>query len=547
MRRLRRAHQKYLKEQNKKRNRFRQKALAAGTAAAIAFGAGVTLNRALANPPDPHELAVPGDTDADLLADSEEILIGGAIYNPDQDGNGVLDGVQLAVSAEQAIQQLPWQNEVTDPNQTYKFWYPQYGYVTCEVCGQDVVMGPGGVVNPRLGITVDFPFNLALHYMQHGSFAYSLDPSYRVDVPALIRALELSLPFDPNSHQMPVEGDSDSDLLSNREETSIGYQPFKPDQNRNEVPDGVELARRCAASVWSLPIGPPPDPNRTYRIEHALRGQEQCHICGQWIHMGGWEIFNPKLNLRYPDPNDPMDTMFLPDLALHFMEHGSFDCLGDIHIGRVEIDRLLRVLEMRLPYETNDHQLPLDYVSAYAGKLAPDANDLDGDLLADTEELKADFNLYDADQDDDLALDGIELAKQCKLAIEQLPDGPQPDPNQPYKLLYETDGLETCEVCGLTIPMDYWDIINPRLGLLINVPVMTAHYMEHGSFSFDATEHQGRIDIPLLLKILEMPQQCGDLGTVYRPGDTNKDCRVDGRDFAYFADRWLKETYPQND
>ena len=71
--------------------------------------------------------------------------------------------------------------------------------------------------------------------------------------------------------------------------------------------------------------------------------------------------------------------------------------------------------------------------------------------------------------------------------------------------------------------------------------------MEHGSFSYHATEHTGRADIPLLLKILEMPQQCGDLGTKYLPADTNEDCRVNLSDAADLADRWLSCTEPHEE
>lgn len=269
--------------------------------------------------------------------------------------------------------------------------------------------------------------------------------------------------------------------------------------------------------------------------------------------MGGWEIINPKLNLKYPDPNDPLNGFFLPDLALHYMEHGSLDCYGDDHQGRVNLQRLLRVLELRFPYEPNDHQLPLDYVVEGVGQLAQDTNDLDSDLLADSEELKAGYNLYNPDQDADLNPDGIELAKQCAIAIGQLPTSIPSDPNKPYKILFMTDGLETCEICGFTTPMDFWIIVNPRLGLVIEaVPVMAVHYMEHGSFSYFGhgpnppyyPVHTGRVDIALLTKILEMPQHCGDLGTIYLPGDLNKDCKENAADFAEFADKWLQSTDP---
>jgi len=278
-----------------------------------------------------------------------------------------------------------------------------------------------------------------------------------------------------DDHQLPVSQDADADLLANKEELAIGYRVFEPDQNRNEIPDGVELAKRCAADINDLPIYDPysgePEPNQTYRIGWLLRGSEQCDICSGWVNMGGVEIINPKLALRYPDPNDPLDRGFLPFLALHYMEHGSFDCFGHFepnepgHVGRVDVPRLLRVLELRFPYDPNDHQLPLDYVVDPNGRLAPDANDLDGDLLADSEELAAGYNLYNPDQDQDLTPDGIELAKQCAAVIKELPYQYEADPNQTYRFCHELDGLEQCDICGQWIHMGGCAIVNPKLGL----------------------------------------------------------------------------------
>ena len=270
--------------------------------------------------------------------------------------------------------------------------------------------------------------------------------------------------------------------------------------------------------------------------------------------MGGWEIINPNLNLKYPDPNDPLDGSFLPDLALHYMEHGSFDCYGDIHQGRVNLQRLMRVLELRYPYEPNEHQLPLDYSVDPNGQLAPDANDLDEDLLADSEELAAGHNLHDPDQNEDLIPDGIELAKQCAEVIEQLPWQEDALPGETYKWCGFQHGLEECHICGETVNMGPAGIVNPNLGLEIDCPLIAIHYMSHGSFSYDGRYHMsdgdllhnGRIDIPLLLKILEMPRRCGDLGTIYLPGDINKDCQENFADFAEFADKWLQSTDPNS-
>ncbi|HUS72181.1 MAG TPA: hypothetical protein VMY06_03870 [Sedimentisphaerales bacterium] len=691
MRRLRRAHQRNATEQTKRRKKFKQRAIAAGAAAAITLGAGVALNTALAHTPDPHELHVSQDADGDLLADAEEIAIDSDVLNPDQNTNAIPDGIELAKRCFADINELPWQNEAS-PGETYKWLASQWGLETCDICGAQVTMGPGGIVNPRLGISVQCNL-ITIHYMQHGSFSYSGDVSGagRVDVPALVQALELPLPYDPkahqlpvaedtdgdlltdneekalaylpfnpdqnrngtldgvelarlcetdindlptwdpqsgdpepnqtykwykltfgletcdicgqqfnmggvvvvnpnrsltvscpfislhymehgsysyagstnkgrldvptllqalelrlpcepNDHQLPVPKDPDKDLLANKEEFAIGYKPFNDDQNKNEIPDGVELAKRLAADVNDLPRwdGQGDPPNETYKIEHALDGLEQCGICGRLIHMGGGEIKNPKLGLSYPDPNDPLEKMFLPDLALHYMKHGSFDCYGSYHTGRVNLQRLMRVLERRFPYDPNEHRLPVD------------ANDLDSDLLADSEELAAGYNLYDPDQDQDLIPDGIELAKQCGEAVNELPVydpySGDPPPKQTYKVNFFQKGLERCGVCGAMRNMGWWQVINPKLGLSIEVPDIVCHYMEHGSFSYAGDVHgKGRIDVPLLGKILEMPRCCGDLGTVYLPGDLNEDCSENFKDIAEVADKWLECTDPGRD
>ena len=204
---------------------------------------------------------------------------------------------------------------------------------------------------------------------------------------ALGASLGMNRALASDQHQQPVADDADDDLLSNVEELALGYQPFRGDQNRNGTPDGAELAKRCAEIINLLPRDGLPGANQIYRICHEVDGLERCDVCGEWIHMGGCCIINPKLGLRYPDPHDPLDPQFLPDLALHYMQHGSFDCLGSVHSGRVDLPRLMRVLDVRFPYDPNEHQLPVD------------ANDLDGDLLTDNEELSTGYNVYDADQD----------------------------------------------------------------------------------------------------------------------------------------------------
>ena len=68
MRKLKRAYRKNAK----KRNNFKQKALTAGAAAAITFGASTAIQKAYANEapssePDKHQIAVDKDYDSDFV------------------------------------------------------------------------------------------------------------------------------------------------------------------------------------------------------------------------------------------------------------------------------------------------------------------------------------------------------------------------------------------------------------------------------------------------------------------------------------------------
>lgn len=334
----------------------------------------------------------------------------------------------------------------------------------------------------------------------------------------------------PDPHQFPVAKDADADLLSGPEEYSIGYEPFRADQNRNGVADGVELAKRCAVVIGDLPeydLEAPPGLENPHKVIHRFYGLESCDVCGLVMGMDHWDIVNPKLGLTVP----------LPVMAAHYMEHGSFSYAASYHNGRARIAALLRAIEVQYPYDPNEHLL------------AVDGNDLDGDMLTDVEEMACGFDLRDGDQDGDLLPDGIELAHQCHEAMESLPEyigepGSVP-PNVLYKERFWLRGLEECHVCGETVNMGYWVIVNPTLRLQIEVPDITRHYMEHGSFCYDGDVHgAGRLDVALLARVLEMPRMCGDLGTVFLPGDLNRDCKEDFRDVAEFGQEWLESTDP---
>jgi hypothetical protein len=329
----------------------------------------------------------------------------------------------------------------------------------------------------------------------------------------------------PDKHQLPVKQDIDADLLADREEFAIGYQPYAGDQNRNGTLDGLELATHCAAIIAQLPWQDDAAPGATCKWHAPQFGLETCEICGQTVNMGPATIVNPRLGVEVK----------CPLIAMHYMEHGSFSYAGDIQQGRIDVPALMRALELRFPQEPDEHQLPVS------------ANDQDSDLLTDNEELAAGYNLYDADQDEDLTPDGIELAKQYAEVIEALPVH---EPNAPgvdelYKASFMQRGIEMCEICGESVNMGYWQVINPRLSLSINVPDIVCHYMRHGSFGYWGNLHgKGRIDVALLAKILEMPRRRGDLGTIFAPADLNQDCKIDLADLAKLAERWLDSTEP---
>lgn len=350
-------------------------------------------------------------------------------------------------------------------------------------------------------------------------------------------------PVQPISdkHQAVVGEDADQDLLTDREETALGYLPYQADQNRSGSLDGAELAMRCAQAVARLPLDSEiTDPSQTYKELLLVFGLERCDICGETTNMGALRIVNPKLGLQ----------MEIPALTAHYLEHGSFSYAGDIHRGRVDIARLARVLELRFPYEPNDHQLPLESLLASGGPIAPDTNDLDGDLLADSEELAAGLNLYEADQDGNLLPDGIQLAQRCAEAIDNLPiiDPTTTEVKGIYKISYMMRGLEWCGICGESVNMGYWQIVNAETGTSMDVSEIARHFMQHGSFSYLGDVHSaGRTEVAALLKTLGLPSTCGDLGIPHEPADLNQDCKVDIEDFTEFAERWLDSIEPTDE
>jgi hypothetical protein len=163
------------------------------------------------------------------------------------------------------------------------------------------------------------------------------------------------------------------------------------------------------------------------------------------------------------------------------MEHGSFSYDGTIHDGRVSVVALSSLL--------------------HDAHLIPVANDADTDYLSDREEFEIDYDPKFPDEDGNWVEDGADLSLGMSGTIAQLPQGPLP--YKVYRVENHQYGVELCEICGEEVNMGYVEIHNPLLGESIQIDYIALHAMEHESFSYDGTIHEGRVDLVTLRQILE--------------------------------------------
>lgn len=136
----------------------------------------------------------------------------------------------------------------------------------------------------------------------------------------------------------------------------------------------------------------------------------------------------------------------------------------------------------------------------------PVQGDTDGDLLTDMEEHSLSLDPNDPDEDVDLVRDGAGLAASVARAIGDLPEGLMPgQPWRVYKVTHLMRGLVICEVCAETMNMGYVEVVDPRTGGRVTVPVISLHYMSHGSFTAQATPEYGpRVDVVNLARTLAL-------------------------------------------
>jgi hypothetical protein len=122
-----------------------------------------------------HLVLTENDTDQDGLLDFEEAHFGTDPGQADSRGDGVLDGVRLAREMYERIAALPTRSR---PGGTWVEYIWADCDAPCPVCGERVNCGMVELTNDWAGLKMSFSC-LALHYLQHGSFAHP--PKRRVD------------------------------------------------------------------------------------------------------------------------------------------------------------------------------------------------------------------------------------------------------------------------------------------------------------------------------------------------------------------------------
>lgn len=246
----------------------------------------------------------------------------------------------------------------------------------------------------------------------------------------------------------------------------------------------------------------------TMRLEGRLFGYPECCV-EQFISEGyrpnGLDPEDQQILFHWACRDCKLTPLLLPDYHRIHQEairyYSRIDAAGSLFPGRLlqasAAAACLAVLAIGCwgrtpPAERDVHWLSID-------------GDRDEDLLPDEIEPYFDLDPARADTDQDGVLDGVQLSKAFWAEIEKLPGEPIPD--GPYLVENIAYGLETCERCGATVNMGYVEIINPVKELSIEVPYIGLHYLEHGSFSYDGTLHDGSIDPKLLSEILNYDRE----------------------------------------
>ena len=272
---------------------------------------------------------------------------------------------------------------------------------------------------------------------------------------------------DPHWLPLPDNTDLDADLLPDEDEPYLGMQPNNPDTDGNGIVDGTQLSRAFANVIAALPREA--QDHAVYVEAHQMWGMETCDRCGEQVNMGFVRVINPREN----------QWIDLPYIALHYMKCGGFGFEGSINKGTVDA----RVVKTVLQSEGTAHQLPIE-------------SDEDHDGLTDQLETRFGSQAGNPDSDGDGVRDGTQLARQHWKEIEALPHAPS---SGPHRIEHKARGIETCESCGLEVNMGYVEIINPAENFRVELPYLSLHYLQHGSFAARGSTHSYELFDPRTL------------------------------------------------
>ncbi|MGD8778173.1 MAG: T9SS type A sorting domain-containing protein [Ignavibacteria bacterium] len=293
-----------------------------------------------------------------------------------------------------------------------------------------------------------------------------------------------------STHYIPVEGDDDLNGLTYAEEIYLGNYYYGSGTCDT-------FAKFYKTVIDSLPTYECDD--EVYLLHYKLRGIVTCPKCGLNLNMGYVTIVNPMQNLE-------MDISYL---GLHFMENGFFSYESSIDTGRIDIDKLKKIL---FSFD-QEHMLSVE-------------GDTDGDGLTDVEEDSLWLDHSDNDTDNNGIPDGAQLAQELIRIFPKLEE--ESDNIHSYIKFMPVWGIENCEVCGSSHNMGYVEITNPENENTVQIPYLALHSLAHGSFSYNGTVHQNeRVDPIELLRTIKTH-------TVFIDNDTDSDGLNDSEE-EYFG------------
>jgi hypothetical protein len=137
------------------------------------------------------------DVDGDGLTAAEEDRHGCDPILADTDGDGVLDGADLAYGLWEMIEALP----VEEDPEGYRIDHWLRGLVHCPVCGVAVNMGTLEIVHPRRRLRQEISY-LDLHGLQHGAVTRLDEP--RLDLAQLEALLRPSVILSHSGGQLSL-------------------------------------------------------------------------------------------------------------------------------------------------------------------------------------------------------------------------------------------------------------------------------------------------------------------------------------------------------